>query len=82
MLKIGTRSIGIGSSPFIIAEMSGNHNQSLDRALSIVDAAADAGAHAIWFNKKCLVWNETTAMPVVIDDWEKGYIKIKKHYEF
>lgn len=32
---------------FVIAEMSGNHNQSLDRALSIVDAAADAGAHAI-----------------------------------
>jgi pseudaminic acid synthase len=34
-------------TPFIIAEMSGNHNQSLDRALSIVKAAADAGAHAI-----------------------------------
>lgn len=33
--------------PFIIAEMSGNHNQSLERALQIVDAAADAGAHAI-----------------------------------
>ncbi len=33
--------------PFIIAEMSGNHNQSLDRALEIVDAAALAGAHAI-----------------------------------
>ena len=32
---------------FIIAEMSGNHNQSLERALAIVDAAADAGAHAI-----------------------------------
>lgn len=33
--------------PFIIAEMSGNHNQSLDRALAIVDAAAEAGAHAV-----------------------------------
>jgi pseudaminic acid synthase len=33
--------------PFIIAEMSGNHNQSLERALRIVDAAAMAGAHAV-----------------------------------
>jgi len=39
--------IGPNSVPFVIAEMSGNHNQSLDRALAIVDAAADAGAHAI-----------------------------------
>jgi len=33
--------------PFVIAEMSGNHNQSLDRALEIVEAAAKAGAHAL-----------------------------------
>lgn len=38
---------GLRNEPFIIAEMSGNHNESLDRALAIVDAAADAGAHAI-----------------------------------
>ncbi len=45
--KIGSRSIGLDSAPFIIAEMSGNHNQSLDTALAIVDAAAAAGAHAL-----------------------------------
>lgn len=45
--KVGDITISKDSKPFIIAEMSGNHNQSLDRALSIIDAAADAGAHAI-----------------------------------
>ncbi|WP_338751603.1 pseudaminic acid synthase [Bacillus sp. FJAT-52991] len=41
------RNIGNGHKPFIIAEMSGNHNQSLDRALAIVEAAAKSGAHAL-----------------------------------
>lgn len=45
--QIGDRLIGPDQPPFIIAEMSGNHNQSLERALSIVDAAAECGAHAI-----------------------------------
>jgi len=35
------------AEPFIIAEMSGNHNQSLERALAIVEAAAKSGAHAL-----------------------------------
>lgn len=39
--------VGNGVRPFIIAEMSGNHNQSLERALEIVEAAAAAGAHAL-----------------------------------
>ncbi|MCG5496052.1 pseudaminic acid synthase [Ectothiorhodospira variabilis] len=47
MIKIDGRIVLIGRAPYVIAEMSGNHNQSLDRALAIVDAAADAGAHAI-----------------------------------
>ena len=46
-LRIGTRDIGPGQPPFIIAEMSGNHGHSLDKALRLVDAAADAGAHAL-----------------------------------
>lgn len=46
-ILIGGRRIGQGHPPFIIAEMSGNHNQSLDRALAIVDAAAASGAHAL-----------------------------------
>jgi N-acetylneuraminate synthase len=47
VFKIAGRSIGRGHAPFIIAEMSGNHNQSLERALEIVDAAAQTGAHAL-----------------------------------
>ena len=46
-MKIGDTQIGLNYKPFIIAEMSGNHNQSLDRALEIVEAAAITGAHAL-----------------------------------
>jgi len=46
-MKIMDAPIGHQHQPLVIAEMSGNHNQSLGRALAIVDAAADAGAHAI-----------------------------------
>lgn len=46
-IKIADFTIGKHHTPFVIAEMSGNHNQSLDRALELVDKAAEAGAHAI-----------------------------------
>lgn len=46
-INIGGRQVGPAHPPFVIAEMSGNHNQSLDRALAIVEAAAASGAHAI-----------------------------------
>ena len=46
-ITIAGKKIGSNCPPFIIAEMSGNHNQSLQRALKIVEAAAMAGAHAV-----------------------------------
>ena len=46
-IHIGKRAVGIAHPPFVIAEMSGNHNLSLERALEIVAVAAKAGAHAL-----------------------------------
>lgn len=46
-IQVAQYTIGSAHRPFVIAEMSGNHNQSLERALEIVDAVADAGAHAL-----------------------------------
>lgn len=45
--KIDKFPIGNQRPPFIIAEMSGNHNQSLERALEIVEAAAKTGVNAL-----------------------------------
>ena len=46
-MNISGIEIGTGHRPFVIAELSGNHNGSLERALEIVSAAAEAGTHAI-----------------------------------
>jgi len=46
-IQVGSRLIGENCPPFIIAEMSGNHNQSLQRALEIVEAVAKTGSHAL-----------------------------------
>jgi len=46
-ISIGSRILGVSHRPFIVAEMSGNHNGNLERAIKIVEAAADAGADAI-----------------------------------
>lgn len=45
--KIGNKNVGTNHKPFIIAEMSGNHNGDIKRALELVKAAADAGADAL-----------------------------------
>lgn len=45
--KIADREIGDGCPPFVIAELSGNHNGDIKRALKIIDEAKYAGADAI-----------------------------------
>ena len=78
---IDRKPIGSKFPPFIIAEMSGNHNQSLERALAIVDAAAEAGAHAI---KLQTYTAETMTMDIkggnfeINDEVSKCLIKGKK----
>jgi N-acetylneuraminate synthase len=47
MIRIGNHAVGEAAAPFIIAELSGNHDGSLDKALAIVDAIAESGAHAL-----------------------------------
>lgn len=47
MIVLAGREIGAHRPPFVIAEMSGNHNRSLQRALEIVEAAARSGAHGL-----------------------------------
>jgi pseudaminic acid synthase len=46
-IRFGAHQIGPGHAPFVIAEMSGNHNGDLDRALQIIDAIAETGAQAV-----------------------------------
>ncbi|MEO5354373.1 MAG: pseudaminic acid synthase [Magnetococcus sp. XQGC-1] len=47
LFSIENQPVGPGHAPFIIAEMSGNHNGDIQRALAIVEAAAKAGVHAL-----------------------------------
>lgn len=65
--KIGCRHVGPNHPPFLIAEMSGNHNKSLVRALKLVEAAAAAGAHA-------LKLQTYTADTMTLDCNEPGFV--------
>ncbi|MFS1704602.1 pseudaminic acid synthase [Alteromonas sp. AMM-1] len=66
-IMIGDRAIGSQQPPFIIAELSGNHSQSLDTAKAMVKAAAECGAHAIKLQTY-------TADSMTLDVQEKGFV--------
>jgi N-acetylneuraminate synthase len=66
-MKIERFQVGAGNPPFIVAEMSGNHNQSLERAIAIVEAAARTGAHG-------LKLQTYTADTITIDVSEREFV--------
>lgn len=66
-IKIGNREIGRDTAPFVIAELSGNHSQSLDTARAMVKAAAESGAHAIKLQTY-------TADSMTLDVMEAGFV--------
>ncbi|OGH72385.1 MAG: pseudaminic acid synthase [Candidatus Magasanikbacteria bacterium RIFCSPLOWO2_01_FULL_43_20b] len=65
----GKRKIGPGNPAFIIAEMSGNHNQDFNRALKIIDAAAAAGVDAVKL--------QTYTPDTITMDSDKDYFRVK-----
>jgi pseudaminic acid synthase len=66
-IQIGNNIIGINQRPYIIAEMSGNHNQSLEKALEIIDIAAETGVDAIKIQTY-------TADTITIDHYEGLFV--------
>ena len=48
-MRVGDRAVGDGAPCLVIAEIGSNHDGSLERALALIDAAAEAGADAVKF---------------------------------
>ena len=67
VIHIGDREISARQAPFIIAELSGNHSQSLNTAREMVKAAAKSGAHATKLQTY-------TADSMTLDVTEKGFV--------
>ena len=69
MLNIDGRKIALDQEPYIVAELSANHNGSIERAKATIKAAKDSGAHAIKLETY-------TADPITID-WGKADFIVK-----
>ncbi|MFO0718739.1 MAG: N-acetylneuraminate synthase family protein [Candidatus Paceibacterota bacterium] len=69
-VKIGKQYVGVGEPVFIIAEVGINHNGDIEIAKKLIDAAADAGANAVKFQKR------TTNEILTKEGLEKPYTSV------
>ena len=83
MIKIKSKIISSNHKPFIIAELSGNHNGSLSNALKLVDLAAKSGADAIklqTFTPETITLNTNKKHFLITDKknpWKKNHSLFK-----
>jgi N,N'-diacetyllegionaminate synthase len=75
-VSLGNVSVGEGLSPYIVAEVGSNHNGDMDLCRQLIDAAADAGAHAVKFQS----WSESSLIAREEYDRNPDYSDKKKHF--
>ena len=75
-VKLGAVTVGEGHPPYIIAEIGSNHNGDMELCRRLIDAAADAGAHAVKFQS----WTESSL--IANEEYERNpeYSDKKKHF--
>ncbi len=75
-VKLGNVEVGSGNPPYIIAEVGSNHNGDMDLCFQLIDAAADAGAHAVKFQS----WTDKSL--IAEEEYERNteYSDKKKHF--
>jgi N,N'-diacetyllegionaminate synthase len=75
-VKLGASWVGDGHPPYIIAEIGSNHNGDMALCRRLIDAAADAGAHAVKFQS----WSESSLIAAEEYARNTQYTDKKKHF--